>query len=89
MDGALRLVSPEVADTDDELSNGLPYVQKVCATCPLKTGCAAWTQKVKVENAKVLILQQQHLRLIDSKSPYFAGRVLIIDESCIGTALRW
>ena len=109
LDGALRLVSPEVADAEGRImdetgektacpslpqikklrSNGLPYVQKVCANCPLKAGCAAWTQKDKVADAKVLILQQQHLRLVDSKSSYFADRVLVIDESCIGTALRW
>ena len=109
LDGALRLVSPEVADAEGRIvdetgektacpslaqikklrSNGLPYVPKVCANCPLKAGCAAWTQKDKVADAKVLILQQQHLRLVDSKSSYFADRVLVIDESCIGTALRW
>jgi len=69
--------------------NEMPYIQKVCSACPYKNGCAAWTQKDKVSSAKVLILQHQHLRLIETKSSYFKDRVLIIDESCIGKALRW
>jgi hypothetical protein len=100
--GAVRMLSPQQATKEGLLScpslsriafirgRGLPYGRMVCARCGHKGGCPVYGQRQKARDARVLILQYQHLRLLDGAArDLVQDRVRVIDEQCLGQALRW
>lgn len=103
--GALRLLSPEqmtkeglgpdagrckfAAQIAALRAKGLPYARRICETCPLLDNCPAYQQKFSCDDARVLILQHAHLKLLEARPELTRDRILIIDESCIGNGLRW
>jgi len=66
-----------------------PYQKLICGKCPLQNKCPAIMRREQAKDARVLLLQHDHLKMIEAKPEFTEDRIRIIDESCIQKGFRW